>query len=358
MPLYAGADSDASLDGTKAHELLNTALSWGVMPHDDDIEMIYRLMMAVEYVDKLKAEYGSKATFLYEQRLEIPETGEFGTCDIIAITPSLIHLVEYKDGYVPVDVNKNAQNMCYLLGAIAAHGERPNYKLTIIQPKYVHRDGMIRHDTVTPDDVSWFRKEVQYAMIHDHFSAGKHCRKTYCPHRGNCATFLAWAPENISDAWYPTDFNAMNDLQLGEALDHADILQGYRDQLRGEAFRRMARMDRSIPGYALKKGRSTRDFSSEQARKQVMEAMQALGATADDLYEKVPVTVAGVERFFKKKFKHMGRGAWMKPFSEAIAGYVTGGDAALVVEKDIDGRKTWKRGSEFGALKGGLPDVL
>ena len=358
MPLYAGQDSDASLSGTKAHELLNTALEWGVMPHDDDIDMIYRLMMAVEFVDKIKAEYGPGAEWLYEQRLEIPETGEFGTCDIICVTPTLIHLIEYKDGYVPVDVKKNAQNMTYLLGAIAAHGERPKYKITIIQPKYVHRDGMIRHDEVTPDDIEWFRREVHYSMIHDHFAAGPHCRKTYCPHRGNCATFLAWAPENMQDAWYPSDFNAISDFQLGEALDHADILHGYREQLRGEAFRRMSKMDREIPGYALKKGRNTRDFANEQARKQVMEKMVELGATDADLYERAPVSVAGVERFFKRKYKHLGRGAWLKPFTEATQGYVSGGDASLVVEKEIDGRKSWKKGSEFSALKGSLPDVL
>ena len=150
----------------------------------------------------------------------------------------------------------------------------------------------------------------------------------------------------------------MTDPQLGEALDHADILQGYREQLRAEAYRRMARMDHEIPGYALKKGRSTREFNSEQSRKQVMEVMKLLGATDADLYEKVPVTVAGVERFFKRKYKGKGRGAWLKPFTEAIAGYVSGGDAALVVEKDIDGRKTWRKGNEFTALKGSLPDVL
>ena len=358
MPLYAGQESDAAISGTEGHELLNTTLEWGVMPEWPDIDQAYRVMMAVEYVNKTKEEYGPAAKWLYEQRLDIPETGEFGTCDIIAITPSLIHLIEYKDGYVPVDVNKNAQNMVYLLGAIAAHGTRPKYKLTIIQPKYVHRDGMIRHDDVTPDDVEWFRHEVQTAVMKDHFAAGKHCRKTYCPHRGNCETFLHWARDNLQDAFFPSDFNALTDDQLGEALDHADILQGYRDQLRAEAFRRMARMDRKIPGYDLKKGKSTRAFSSEQAQKQVMERMVALGATEADLYEKVPVTVAGVERFFKRRFKRDGRGAWLKPFTEAITGFVTGGDASLVVEKEIDGRKSWRKGSEFGALKDGLPDVL
>jgi hypothetical protein len=357
MGIYAGQDSDASIDGTAAHELLNTTIEWGVMPEWPDIEQAYRVMLAVEWIKETTAKYG-KCEAYYEQRLEIPETGEFGTCDAIFVTNSLIHIMDYKDGYVPVDINKNAQLMVYLLGAIAKWGERPAYRITIVQPKYVHRDGMIRTMDITPDDMAWFRGEVQSAMIHEHFAAGKHCRKTYCPHRSNCETFLYWARDNLQDAWYPSDFNAMTDEQLGEALDHADILQGYRDQLRGEAFRRMARMDRQIPGYDLKKGKSTRAFSSEQAQKQVMERMVALGATESDLYERIPVTVAGVERFFKRRFKRDGRGAWLKPFTEAITGYVTGGDASLVVEKDIDGRKSWKKGGEFTALKGSLPDVL
>lgn len=356
MEIYAGQDSDASLEGTKAHEMLSTYQEWGVMPDDEDVEMQYRVMMAMEWITATRKQYGGE--YYYEQRLEIPETGEFGTCDSVFVTPALIHIMDYKDGWVPVDINKNAQLMTYLLGAIAKWGERPAYRITVVQPKYVHRDGMIRTQDISQDDVAWFREQVHYSMIHDHYAAGPHCRKTYCPHRGNCATFLAWSVDNMNLAWYPSDFNALDDYQLGEALDQADILAGYRDQLRGEAFRRMARMDRRIPGYDLKKGKSNRDFSSDQARKQVMEKMKELGATEDDLFERVPISVAGVERFFKRKFKHMGRGAWMKPFAEAIQGYVTGGDASLVVEKEIDGRKSWKKGSEFGALKGSLPDVL
>lgn len=356
MPLYAGEDSDASVAGTIAHQLLATAIEWGIVPDYWDIDMVYRVQMAYEYYLKTLKDYGQNVEAYTEVRLDIPETGEFGTTDIIFVTKSLIHIIDYKDGYVPVDVRKNAQCMTYLLGAIARFGERPNYKITIIQPKYVHKDGMIRHDDITPDDIAWFRNEVQHAMTQSHFSAGKHCRKTYCPHRGTCAAFAAWAVEHPQDAFFPSDFNAMTDLQLGEMLDLSDILQGYRDQLRAEALRRMTRMDRIIPGYDVKKGRSERRFSNGLAQDRVFAKMRELGATDADLYEKVPVSVAGVERFFKKKYRGQGRGAFMQPFAECIAGNVTGGDNALVVEKDIDGRKSWKKGQEFGPLKT-LPDI-
>jgi hypothetical protein len=86
------------------------------------------------------------------------------------------------------------------------------------------------------------------------FAAGSHCKKTYCPHRGNCADVFTVRQTEAADAWFPADVNAMTDEQLAKALDHADILQGLRDELRKAAMGRMLQMDRQIQGTRSSRG--------------------------------------------------------------------------------------------------------
>jgi hypothetical protein len=287
-----------------------------------------------------------------EQQLDIPETGEFGTTDTVLVTPSTLHIIDYKNGYVPVDVKMNPQLMLYLLGAIAKWGERKHYKLTIIQPNYVHVDGMIRHFEPSADDIEWFRKEVAYAMLSEDLVAGKHCKTSYCPHRGTCEVFNAWIPENLQLAWFPGEVNSMSDEQLSEALEQAEVLQGHRDQLRGEAMRRILHQDRNIEGYKIVKAKKDRDFASQKSQEAVYNRLSELGASPDELYTKQPLSVAGVERVVKRLFKPQGRSAWMKGMDHVCPPEaLLPTNQSLTLEKAIDGRKAHKRGSEFGALK-------
>lgn len=364
LTLYPNLPSDASIKGDEGHFMLETALEWGIVPDHTDIDLVYMVQMAVDHVTAKKASLGPKCELHVETTLDIPETGEIGTADLIYVTPTLLDIEDFKSGYVPVDVKMNAQCMTYLLGAIAKFGERPNYRIGVIQPAYSHRDGMIRHYDVSQEDVDWFRREVLHSMTTDTFTAGKHCRTTYCPHRGACAAFLAYAEEHLADAWWPGEIGGLSDDELGYALDHADILQGYRDQLRGEVLRRIVNQGKQITGYKVVKGRVNRDFASDEARDKIFNALREIGATEDELYEKVPISIAGVDRVLKRIYKNFGRGAWLEARERIISdAMLDTKNQPLTVEKDIDGRKPYKRGSEFTPLTlpnevTKLPDLL
>ena len=367
MALYPNLPSEASLKGDRGHFLLTTAIEFGTIPDDPDIDLFYMAKMAYEHVMARKAELG-KCALYSEIELDIPETGEFGTADMVYVGDKFIEIEDFKTGYVPVEVKMNAQLMTYLLGAIGKFGERARYRIGVIQPAYSHKDGMIRHYDVSQDDVDWFRAEVQHSMTTNSFTPGKHCRTTYCPHRGSCAAFLGWAKEHLGDAYWPGEMGGMSDDELGDALDHADILQGYRDQLRGEALRRIVNQGRSISGYKVVKGKLNRDYASNAARDKIFNMLRELGVTDDELYEKVPISIAGVERVFKRIYKNYGRGAWMEAYDRVVTpDLLLDGNRALTVEKEIDGRKPYKRGSEFTPLthveqiipaKLPLPDLL
>lgn len=354
LKTYPNNSSDASIKGDMAHDLLDSAVTFGVVPSHPDVDLTYSAMFAFEKVQETYAAYGgAKECQLYgEQQLDIPETGEFGTSDVIFVTKSLIHIIDFKNGYVPVDIHMNPQLLLYLCGAIAKYGERKHYKISVIQPNYVHIDGMFRTMDVTEDQLEWFRNEVTVAMSSESVVAGKHCKTTYCAHRGSCETFLAWSVENLQLAWFPGEINGMSDEQLSEALEQAEILQGYRDQLRGEAMRRILHQDRTIDGYKIVKARKDRDFANPERQKIVYDRLRELGAVEDELYTRQPISVAGVERVIKRIFKPQGRGAWQKGMDYVCPDeMLLPTNQSLTLEKAIDGRKAHKRGSEFSALK-------
>jgi hypothetical protein len=291
-----------------------------------------------------------------EQQLDIPQTGEFGTSDLIFVTDTLIHVVDYKNGYVPVDIKMNPQLMVYLLGAIAKYGPRKNYKISVIQPNYVHVDGMIRHFEPTPENVEWFEIEVQSAVASESTIAGKHCKTSYCPHRASCDVFLAWSVENLSLAWFPGEMGGMSDDQLAEALEQAEILQGYRDQLRGEAMRRMLQQGKKIPGYKIVKARKDRNYRDEKARDEVFYRLEQMGVPRDAMYDRTPISVAGVERIVKGLYKPQGRTAWIDGMEKVVPPeLLENQNQQLTLEKSIDGRKPYTRGAEFTPLKIAAP---
>jgi hypothetical protein len=353
--LYTSVDSEQSLKGTEVHALIDNHLNWGLPIDHPDPDMEENANLAVEwlltYVNMYAKKQGSASLYV-EQRLDIPETGEFGTCDGVIVAPEIIHVIDYKNGYVPVEIHLNEQLMLYLCGAIAKWGERQRYRITIIQPNYDHKDGAVRTMDITEADLAAFRIQVADALVRTDTVAGPHCKTTYCPHRGNCEVFAGWIQENLKLGYYPSDATAMSDDVLAEALEQAELLQGWRDQLRGEAIRRILHQDKSIKGYKLVRAKKDRSFRDDEARDSVFVALKSVGATDDDLYDRKPVSVAGVERVVKKIFKKQGRGAWQKGM-EALCGpdKLETQAMSLTLEKTIDGRKEYKKGSEFDALK-------
>lgn len=359
--LYPNESSVHSDKGDLAHQLLEDGIRFGITPDTDDPDMDMNVHDVLEWVAERKAEYGPECVVYAEQQYDIPQTGEFGTCDITFATPAMLHIGDYKNGYVMTDAIE--QMMTYLLGAIAKFGSRPSYRITVIQPNYNHRDGAIRTRDVSPDDVGLFAREVEAAVNSTEFYAGSHCKKYYCDHRGSCATFLEWCKTEGEDAYYPHEVNAISDDQLALALDHADTLHGIRDAYRKEAMRRIANHDRKVRGYKLVKSRQQRDFAGDSGRDACYVGLLAIGYQPDDLYEKKPfkvgdltlyehhaLTVAGVERMVKQKYKHFKRGRWKEVWDEYFRPHIREFSGSLTLERETDGRPAHTRGSEFGSL--------
>jgi hypothetical protein len=356
--LYPNDESEASTKGDYAHGVLEACILFGVQePVTEDEDLNENLALVIEWIAQTRATYGPECKVYAEHVYDIPETGEWGTCDVTFVSPSTLHIADYKNGYVVVDVARNEQLFTYLLGAIARYGTRDRYLVSVLQPNASHINGPIRTVGVTNAEVEQFRAEIAWSMANENiFAAGKHCKKTYCPHRGNCATFLQYATTEAADAWFPADVNAMTDDQLATALDHAEILQGLRDELRKAAMGRMLQMDRHVPGYKVVKGRQNREFRDEQLVGEVLRA--SFGATDDHLYAKAFVSVKAVEDYVKAWSRKHGfaRGKWKAAWENHIAEHVLENVTGLTLERATDARPAHKRGGEFGTLVPGQMD--
>jgi hypothetical protein len=361
VPLYPNDDSEASLKGDKVHLALENSILFGITPDTDDPDADMNVRDVMEWVAEQRKILGPDTKVYAERQYDIAEINSYGTCDLTLVAPKAIHIGDYKNGYVMTDAYE--QMMTYLLGAIAEFGERDFYYITVIQPNYNHRDGPYRTSVIFPSDIREFKDRVAHAMNMKYYQAGSWCKKTYCPHRGACATFLAWAKREGEDAYYSHEVNAITDEQLATALDHADTLHGIRDEHRKEAMRRMAQHGRSIKGYKLVKSRINREFAGEAGRDQCHVALLQIGYTQENfmekkpfkvagltMYETVPLTVPAIEKMVKQKYKNFGNGKWKAIWDEYFRPHIREYSGSLTLERDTDGRPAHTRGSEFGSI--------
>lgn len=367
--MYPNDETDASLKGDLWHRLMEDMITFGTLPKECDPDAAEAMEQLYEYVVKRFKEAGPSARIYIEVVLDIPQTGEFGTADIIIVCDDWMEVIDEKSGYVPVDVEHNAQELTYLLGAIAKYGPRQRYILTIHQPNYDHIDGPLRHwepDQITLD---MFEQNVLASIEQpDRAQAGPHCKASYCNHRGACEPFRLYAQNDLSLGWHPSEVKGMSDEDLAKALDASDELSGYRDKLRAEAMRRIMNMDRKVHGYKVVKGRRNRAVSDP--RRLVCAVRDALGMEwAVRLFPELAWADLTGKLEREEVLKHLGtpkhiedvlkqyarqhrlpRGGWKGLYDNVVGPYIRELNGGLTLERAIDGRPAHKRGSEFGVL--------
>ena len=346
VKLYPNEDSEASSLGTVAHSVLEDCLTFGLPPSHSDFEINEGIELALKFVEERLEEYGPKCELHVERRVRLEGTPIWGTADLIFVTPSVIHIADYKHGYLPVKAELNAQLMTYLEGAIQEFGERRRYKVTVIQPRYDHADGPIRSYEPSTDDLDWFRGELEYALSNrEVIKAGKHCK--YCPAMGECAAFIEWSQSIYGKALYyeMTNKHTVTDETIAELLDLADMLPGWIKSLRGAAYRRQMQ-DRSIPGWKVVPGASRREFRKD-AGNGLAALYSELGLPEDALYESSPISPATAEKHIKSVFK--GKKNNEEPLKK-LNKLITAKSGAPSLVRTIDGRPELKRGAEFDEL--------
>lgn len=174
--------------------LLNTdgtpRKGWHAFVADD--KMIDGVQMFVDEVERVKLTMFEPEEF-NERMLDISWLDDRlgGTADKTLVEPfGWAHLLDYKNGYIVVDVKDNEQLKTYAVGILHEHPDAEGVRVTIVQPNAPHEEGCIRTEEYTRDELKLF--EIKMKQAADETSkanaplrAGDWCMwcsaKTRCP---------------------------------------------------------------------------------------------------------------------------------------------------------------------------------
>lgn len=278
-------DTEASLEGTKAHGLVEKMLKGD--PYDGyDEEMISYCEAFVDYVRGIPGDLHSEVQVDYSHVTGLDDS--FGTSDCVIVGEEAIHVIDFKYGLGKVYAERNPQLMLYALGAAA---EERKLICHIFQPRIDWVD-VWEFDIQEQVD---FRKQCYdvagkvvkaLAAPGTHLKAGDQCQ--WCPIKGECKTYRDFA---ISDFDIEIEAPLLNNEEISNLLNKSKHLKNFLAAVEDVAFRR-ALIGENIPGWTLGEGR-------QGHRKWSGPVDEIL--SADDLYKTEVRSPSEIEKIYPRK---------------------------------------------------------
>ena len=227
----------------------------------------------------------------------------FGTVDCLIIGGDTLYITDFKYGKgVLVSAEDNPQMKLYALGAYFAYSflyPIQNVKLAIVQPRL---DSISEWEISAKDLLAWGEKIKPIAAKafagEGEFVPGEHCK--FCRVKAQCRA-RAEMYTALSDFGMKKPPLLSNE-EVGEILKQAQGLEAWVKALKEYALSACLEGE-EIPGWKAVEGRSTRVY------KDIDQAFEHLAKNGIDealLYERVPLTVAKLEKQLgKKEFKSL-----------------------------------------------------
>ena len=310
-----------------------------------DDEMLSTAATYVEHLTEHAMRFEHAPYVALEVQVDITDYAPeaFGTCDCVMIGGDELIITDYKHGKgVPVSAQDNPQMLLYALGALKLY--RPIYgdmirrvSTYIDQPRLGSYDGA----SMTVEELlAWGEsikpKAAAAFMGTGEFAPGEWCRfcraKAKCRARANQNTALEDFKDCIPlgrsipmQAEYDTTgfkpSNCLTDEEIGALLVRAEGLVAWYNDLKEYALAACLN-GKTIPGWKAVEGRSTRAWTDQDA---ALEALMAGGVEEAIIYDRVPKTLAQLEKVIGKQ-----------RFGELVGGMITKspGKSALAAESD------------------------
>lgn len=297
-----------------------------------------------EYLDHLKARamsYPTAPTVALEVQVDfsdiVPEG--FGTADCVMIGSGRLDVVDYKNGSgVVVEAENNPQMMLYAWGALNYF--RPIFgnsihvvHMSIVQP---NAGGVREWEIGKAAILHWAettaRPRARQAWDGDPvFCSGDWCR--FCKAKATCTErakamfdvepLVGAKPLGDPESYRTTEPKTLlDDYQIGDILTRAKDVAAWLKDLEDYALKATLE-GRPIAGWKAVEGRGTREWNGGSDA--AFAELQSRGVAEAMLYERKPVSVAGLEKALgKKAFAETAEGLWTK----------TPGKPTLVPESD------------------------
>lgn len=336
------SDSVHAREGTVAHALAETEAGkhFGLINdyaysaalsavHDAEEwspEMTEYISRHVEILQDLYDEFPEKPVVKLETRVDMRRWAQecWGTADVVMIGIDTVHIIDLKYGKgVEVYANHNPQMMLYALGVLDKYGDLFDFetvKMSIIQPRLNNYPSTF--EMKRTELLEWAEEVLKPAAElavkgEGNRACGDWCR--WCCNNGNCAKQL----EEFEALPVDTDPNHLTDAQITHALELGEMLNNWLDAIRSLTLQRC--LDgKALDGWKAVEGRSNRTWSDQQ---KAFEAARLNGVPDEMLYERKPLSVAGLEKLIGKK-----------KFSEIMSDYIARDPGKPTLAKASDKR--------------------
>lgn len=187
---------EETLIGSPDMELKPLVDDWAMFVCDDT--MVAGIQMMIDEVERIREEECFDPVLYTERFLDMTWLDDRlgGTADVTLVDPGWIHLADYKNGRIVVEVTNNEQMKNYAVGLLHEHPDARGVTVHLVQPNAIHEDGCIRHETYSADELKLF--ELQMKQAADAVSKPNAPRRTgawctYCPAKIRCPEFDAAA---------------------------------------------------------------------------------------------------------------------------------------------------------------------
>lgn len=342
-------ESTYAAEGTRAHEVCEKALRYKLAkweagkPFDllsdwaqqsMPTEMFNAANQYVSFLHDQWVGFSCRPGVFIEQEVDVSRwvPGGFGTCDCLMIGGGLLHIIDFKYGQgVPVSPVRNPQLMYYALGAYALFDGLESIdtvRMSIVQPRI--QEEPETWELPLSDLLSWAREVLQPAAEmawrgEGTFCPGEHCR--FCKAHPGCR---GWQEKYGPLAGFEPlpQPAALSDEELGEWLQKIEGLAAYAREL--EDYAQTALLEgRTLPGWKLVQGRSTRKWTDQDA---AFRQMEADGINEAMLYTRTPISLTAAEKMLGKK-----------KFAEVMSAFITRAPGTPKLAKDSDPRPAYDR---------------
>lgn len=349
-------ESKYAAEGTRAHEVCEAALRHNLAEWEQgrpvDLllertgatpEMIKAANQYVSFLHDLWVGFPCRPGVFIEQEVDVNRwvPQGFGTCDCLMIGGGLLHIIDFKYGQgVPVSPERNPQLMYYALGAYELFRETDEIevvRMSIVQPRM--QEEPQTWEISLADLLTWARGVLQPAAEmawkgKGVYHPGGHCR--FCKAHPACRAWKDKYGPLAGFEPYPEPAT-LSDEELGEWLQKLEGLAAYAKDL--EEYAQQALMDgRTLPGWKLVQGRSTRKWTDQDA---AFQQMQADGIDEAMLYTRTPISLTVAEKMLGKK-----------KFAETMSAFITRAPGAPKLAAASDPRPAYNRLEGFTPEEG------
>ena len=316
-------------------EAVQTSLDYINARTHDNVELGYTVQLEVEV----------KASLKY---LDIPGL-DGGTSDVILLiwdegTLVEIEVIDYKHGAgVAVEAEHNTQALSYALGAAMPHlskrNQDANIRITISQPRAIHRSGPIRSWEISALELSkWERNELipcaNATLKPDAplVPSAEGCR--FCKAAGQCPALYKKTQQvaiaDFAEDKFP-DPETMTAQQKKVVMDHADMLRSFIVAVENQIKLEMDHGSTEYDGEYKLVYKTVHRKLTEDAKDPDFSPLYNY-LKEDELYEQKVKSLGDIERALKKHMKP-------KEVTEFMVGLTTKPEPGIVVAPIKDGRK-------------------